>query len=372
MIDPSILSQARRIAVKVGSSLLARDEAARGGWMRSLASDLSALRESGKSAVLISSGAVALGRERLGPNSSAGLSAKQAAAAVGQPLLMAAWARAFETCTTVPAQILLTIGDTEARRRWLNARSTLETLLRLGALPIVNENDSVATEELRYGDNDRLSARVAQLVGADLLILLSDVDGFYDSDPRSNPAAAHIARIDTIGAAELSAAGGAAGDGVGTGGMRTKLEAAKLAQSFGCGTLIASGVELNPISGLSAGSLRATHVPPDGTPRSAYKQWIAASLSPTGSITIDEGALVALRRGASLLPSGATKVEGSFVPGDCVTVLAQDGPEVGRGLIRYDAREAATVAGKRGDAIAATLGYSRGDELIHRDDLVLK
>ncbi|MEQ7872861.1 glutamate 5-kinase [Sphingomonas sp. ASV193] len=366
MTPSQLVSNAQCIAIKVGSSLLTGDRTA---WMGSLAADIAALRAEGKTVLLVSSGAVALGRQRLGLRGSPRLAAKQAAAATGQPLLMAAWNAAFAAHGLTAAQLLLTIGDTEARRRWLNARATIETLLGLGVVPVVNENDSVATEELRYGDNDRLSARVAQLAGADVLVLLSDVDGFYERDPVADPSAALIDRLEAIGTDELAAAGGA-GTAVGTGGMRTKLEAARIAQGFGCATLIASGVHDHPLARLRADGARATLVPARGSPASAYKQWIAGTLAPLGQLGIDRGAADALGRGSSLLPSGVRSIEGEFVPGDCVRILC-DGRELGRGLARYGAREASVIAGLRATDIAGRLGYSRGDELIHRDDLVL-
>lgn len=367
----ALLQSARRVTVKVGSSLLAGESGVRREWLASLAADL-AEHFKGRQIVVVTSGAVALGRKQLKLDRNARLDAKQAAAAVGQPLLMAAWGKAFAAHGLTTAQLLLTIGDTESRRRWLNARATIDQLLRAGAVPLVNENDSVATEELRYGDNDRLSARVAQLAGADLLVLLSDVDGLYDADPRRNTDAAHVATVTTIDEALLASAGGAARDGIGTGGMRTKLEAARIAQGFGCATIIASGVEAHPIAALIEGRARATIVTTKGSPATAYKAWISGSLAPSGRLMVDEGAVAALRRGSSLLPAGLAEIDGEFAQGACVTILDMNGREVARGLVRYAAGEARAIAGFKASDIAARLGYSRGDELIHRDDLVLR
>lgn len=367
----ALLQSARRVTVKVGSSLLAGESGVRREWLESLAADLASSFH-GRQLVVVTSGAVALGRRQLKLDRNARLDAKQAAAAVGQPLLMAAWGEAFAGHGLTTAQLLLTIGDTESRRRWLNARATIDQLLRAGAVPLVNENDSVATEELRYGDNDRLSARVAQLAGADLLVLLSDVDGLYSADPRREAAASHVSEIEFIGEALLATAGGASRTGIGTGGMRTKLEAARIAQGFGCSTIIASGVEAYPIAALIEGKARATMIPATGSPASAYKAWISGSLAPSGELTVDEGAVAALRRGSSLLPAGLAEIKGEFAQGACVAILDLDGREVARGLVRYAAGEARAIAGYKASDIAARLGYSRGDELIHRDDLVLR
>ena len=304
------LSAARRITVKVGSSLIVgKDDGVRHDWLASLGSDIAALHGAGKQVVLVSSGAVALGRRQLKLPRSGRLDHKQAAAAAGQSLLMQAWERALAPHGIPTAQLLLTIDDTEQRRRSLNARATLEVLLAQGGLPVINENDSVATDELRYGDNDRLSARAAQLVRSDLLILLSDVDGLYTADPSRDPAAAHIAFVPAITPEIEAHAGGAGAAGVGTGGMRTKLEAARIASGFGCATIIASGHDGHPLDRLAKGA-RATLVAPSGSPASAYKAWIKGALAPGGTVTIDQGAAKALATGKSLLPAGVTDVEG--------------------------------------------------------------
>ncbi|HET7816395.1 MAG TPA: glutamate 5-kinase [Sphingomicrobium sp.] len=364
------LDKARRVTVKVGSSLLARGEEERRKWLRSLAADLQSLRSDGRQVVVVSSGAVALGREKLGLRPNPRLDQKQAAAAAGQPLLMRAWDEAFAHFSTPTAQLLLTISDTEARRPWLNARATLDVLLQRGVIPIVNENDSVATEELRYGDNDRLSARVAQMVTSDVLLLLSDVDGLYDRDPARHADAVHLDRVETITPEIEALASPRPGSALGSGGMRTKLEAARIAQAFGCATIIASGRGEHPVRAIQQGA-RSTVVSASQSPASAYKSWIAGTLAPAGSVTVDEGAAAALGNGKSLLPSGVRQVTGSFERGSCVRVVGEQGAELARGITRYSAAEAQAIAGKRAGDIEACLGYTRGDELIHRDDLVL-
>lgn len=368
----SVFTDARRIVVKVGSSLLARPSDERRRWLVSLAADLTYLRDGGRQIVVVSSGAVALGRDALGLRSSARLDLKQAAAAAGQPLLMAAWAEALATFGVPTAQLLLTIGDTEARRSWLTARATLTALLDRGVVPIVNENDSVATEELRYGDNDRLSARVAQMVTSDLLVLLSDVDGLYEDDPAINPEARRFEVVDTIDDQLRSRAGRQSSSGLGSGGMATKLEAAAIAQVSGCATIICSGRSDHPIRGVADGRAGSTLISAPQSSRSAYKTWIAGSLAPSGTLIIDAGAAVALRGGKSLLPSGVRSVRGNFEGGACVWVRDEAGSTLGQGLVRYSAAEARIIAGKRASDIEGVLGYTRGDELIHRDDLVVR
>jgi glutamate 5-kinase len=363
-----LIRKARRIAVKVGSSLLVGGEGLRAEWVRSLGSDLGELRGEGKELLLVSSGAVALGRGALGRTTR--LDGQQAAAAIGQPLLMQAWQEAMAQSGLSTAQLLLTLEDTESRRRWLNARATLEVLLRHGALPVINENDTVATEELRYGDNDRLSARVAQMARCDVLILLSDVDGLYTADPAANSDATHVPVVTNLREAREWASGSSS-SGMGSGGMRTKLDAAWIAQRAGCATIIATGRGLHPLRRLATGEGRSTVVTPHGSPGGAYKQWIVGTLSPSGSVTVDEGAATALGNGKSLLPAGVVAVAGEFAQGSCLAILNGDGHELGRGIARYASEEASRIIGLRGAEIAAKLGYSRGDELVHRDDLVL-
>jgi glutamate 5-kinase len=363
-----LIRKARRIAVKVGSSLLVDGDGLRTGWIESLGADLAEQRGDGRELLLVSSGAVALGRGILGRSTR--LDAKQAAAAVGQPLLMQAWQAAMSQGGIATAQLLLTLDDTESRRRWLNARATIEVLLRHGALPVINENDTVATEELRYGDNDRLSARVAQMARCDLLVLLSDVDGLYTADPAADSGAVHVPVVKDLTEAR-SWASGSSGSGIGSGGMRTKLEAAWIAQQAGCATIIASGRDPHPLRRLMDGKGRSTVVTPHGSPAGAYKQWIVGTLSPSGSLTVDEGAARALGTGKSLLPAGVTAVSGNFAQGSCLTIIDGEGRELGRGIARYASDEASRIVGLKAAEIAAKLGYSRGDELVHRDDLVL-
>ncbi|HEY5712346.1 MAG TPA: glutamate 5-kinase [Allosphingosinicella sp.] len=367
-----LIGGARRIVIKVGSSLIIGPSgtAVRDDWLASLAGDLAALRAESKQIVIVSSGAVALGRMRLGLGRSARLDHKQAAAAAGQMVLMQAWDSAFARHQVPTAQMLLTIEDTERRRRWLNARATLSVLTARHAVPIINENDSVATDELRYGDNDRLSARVAQMVQADLLVLLSDVDGLYSADPARDPGAAHIDFVPAVTAEIEGFADSASALGVGSGGMRTKIAAARIASGAGCATLIASGREEHPVAAVSAGA-RSTLVAALGTPARAYKQWIAGTLAPAGTLTVDAGAGAALAAGKSLLPAGLVAVAGAFERGSCLSVRLPDGAEIARGICAYNSEEAAAIAGAPTAEIEKRLGFCGPDELIHRDDLVM-
>jgi glutamate 5-kinase len=369
----ALIKAARRITVKVGSSLLvdSKGDGVRRDWLSSLGADIGKLRENRRQVVLVSSGAVALGRRRLSLKQSARLALKQAAAASGQPLLMRAWEEALAPFGIPTAQLLLTLEDTESRRRWLNARATIEVLLGNGALPIVNENDTVATEELRYGDNDRLSARVAQMIQSDLLILLSDVDGLYTGDPRRDPNARHVPHIAALSEEVEAWAGGASAAGVGSGGMRTKLAAARIAQSFGCATIIASGHEDHPLARLESGETRATTIDAKGSPARAYKQWIAGTLVPAGSLHVDAGAVSALAAGKSLLPAGVRSVDGTFERGVCLRVVGPDGREVARGITAYTSAETQAILGCASSEIERRLGYTGPDEIIHRNDLVL-
>jgi glutamate 5-kinase len=368
------LSAARRIVIKVGSALVVNGETGEPdrAWLGALVADAARLTRRKQQVLIVSSGAVALGRRRLGlPRRALDLPEKQAAAAAGQGLLMRAWEEAFEPYGLQAAQVLLTRDDTETRRRWLNARATMDTLLGLGVIPVVNENDTVATEEIRYGDNDRLAARVAQMIGADLLVLLSDIDGLYTADPRGNPDARHIPLVEELTPEIEAMAGGSnAAAGVGVGGMATKLTAARIAQGAGCATLITLGSRPAPLQAVEDGA-RATLFEPSQSPSAAYKSWIAGSLAPQGSVTVDAGAVTALKSGKSLLPAGVRKVEGRFGKGDAVLVLDPSGREVGRGLSRYDAAEAESIMGLRSDAIEGVLGYTEGPTLIHADDLAL-
>jgi len=366
----SPLAAAKRVVVKIGSALLvdANGQPAR-AWLAALADDVAAARKGGQQVLIVSSGAIALGRRVLGLTKSPRLEEKQAAAAAGQARLMGAYEEAFARHNIPVAQALLTPDDTERRRRWLNARATLETLLDLGAVPIVNENDTVATVEIRYGDNDRLAARTAQMISADALVLLSDIDGLYERDPRRDPNAQFVPEVRAITAEIEAMAGGVnAAAGVGSGGMRTKIEAAKIATSAGCAVAITKGAEPHPLARLRAGA-RGTWFLPTASPRAAYKAWIAGHLAPQGVIVVDDGAAAALAAGKSLLPAGVIDVRGAFEKGDAVRIVRLDGTELGRGLVRYDAADAARIKGLQSAAIADKLGYASGAVLVHADDL---
>lgn len=362
---------AKRVVVKIGSSLLVDEQGrVRRAWLDALAQDLADLRERGSAPVVVTSGAIALGRRVLGlPPGPLELEKKQAAAAVGQIRLAHAWAESLARAGLETAQILLTLEDTEARRRYLNARATIDTLLGLGVVPVVNENDTVATAEIRFGDNDRLSARVAIMASAATLVLLSDVDGLYTADPSRDPGASHIPRVERI-TADIEAMAGGSVSGVGTGGMVSKLIAARLATEAGCTVVLTRGSVLHPLRALAAGA-RHTLFVARGNPRRARKEWIAASLAPAGRIIVDDGAVRALLSGSSLLPAGVRAVEGEFERGDAVLVLGPDGRAVAKGLSAYDASDARRIAGRRSQEIEAILGWRGRDEMIHRDDLVL-
>ncbi|MBI1251473.1 MAG: glutamate 5-kinase [Alphaproteobacteria bacterium] len=372
-VSAALLTSAKRIVIKIGSALLIDYAQARPrmDWLRALADDVVAARRAGQDVLIVSSGAIALGRFALGMKSSAKLEEKQAAAAAGQTRLMHAYESVFAAHDIPVAQALLTPDDTERRRRWLNGRATLQTLLDFGAVPIINENDTVATVEIRYGDNDRLAARVAQMMSADALILLSDVDGLYARDPRVDPQAPHIAEVKQVTAEIEAMAGGVnALAGVGSGGMRTKIEAAKIAAAAGCATAIAKGDEARPLQRLRDGA-RATWFLPSATPRQAYKAWIAGALAPAGALVVDDGAAAAVQAGKSLLPAGVVAVRGAFEKGDAVRVL-QGEEEIARGLARYDADDARKIMGLKSADIESRLGYVAGPALIHADDLVTR
>jgi glutamate 5-kinase len=364
------IRDAKTLVIKCGSALVVEGAEPAADRTRAIADDIARLRAEGKRVVLVSSGAVALGRGRLKLERGRRLDEKQAAAAVGQAALMQAWQQALAPHGIVAAQVLFTRADTEHRRGWLNARATVDALLRLGALPIVNENDTVATEEIRYGDNDRLAARTAQMVRADALVLLSDVDGLYDKDPRRHADATHVPVVRTLDAELFAmAAGPNATAKLGSGGMITKLQAAEIARAAGCATIIALGSVPHPIAAVEGG-VRATLIAAETSPATAYKQWIAGHLASKGVVRVDAGALAALIGGKSLLPSGVTGVEGRFHKGDCVTVRDPDGRDFALGLINYGAEEAARLCGRRSAEIETVLGYQGPSELIHRDDLV--
>jgi len=366
------LTQARLVVVKVGSALLVDGDSGRvnRAWLETLVEDLLRLRRRGQKVILVSSGAIALGRRRLGLKTGAlRLEDSQAAAAVGQIRLAHAYKELLEGGDVTVAQVLLTLEDSERRRRYLNARATLEALLALGALPVINENDTVATAEIRYGDNDRLAARVAQMASADCLVLLSDVDGLYSADPNLDPKARLLREVRHI-SPEIEAMAGRASSQVGSGGMRTKILAARIAVAAGCHMCIAAGAHPHPLRRIEEGA-DCTWFVPSATPAAARKQWIAGTLRPSGALIIDGGALRALLEGKSLLPAGVTAARGRFDRGDTVSVFTSDGLEVARGIVAYSDADAARIMGRRSSEIADLLGFRGRDEMIHRDDLVL-
>ncbi len=364
------LNAARRIVVKIGSALLVEGHEPRAAWLASVAADVAALRRRGQEVVVVSSGAVALARRALGlTRKTLRLEEKQAAAAVGQIRLAGAWDAALGAEGLRAAQLLLTLEDSEDRRRYLNARATLETLLGLGCVPVINENDTVATAEIRFGDNDRLAARVAEMIGADALVLFSDIDGLYTADPRKDPQAAHIPEVPRI-TDEIMAMGGEPPPGYSSGGMRTKLIAGRIATGAGCAMAIAKGEAMHPLRGLLDGA-RCTWFLPAPEGRTARKSWIGGSIQPAGVLVVDAGAARALRRGGSLLPAGVRAVSGEFARGDALSVRDEAGRELARGLSAYDSGDAARIAGHRSAEIEAILGWRGRDEIIHRDDLVV-
>lgn len=366
------LAQARRIVVKVGSALLVdpRTGQLRRAWLDALADDVARCRARGQEVVIVSSGSIAAGREHLGlKGRPLRLEEKQAAAATGQIRLAHAYQETLARHDITVAQILLTLQDTEDRRRHLNGRATIETLLRLGAVPVINENDTVATAEIRFGDNDRLAARVSQMISADTLVLLSDIDGLYTADPKRDPTATLIPEVGEL-TPEIEAMAGEALPGYSSGGMVTKLVAARIAMGAGCRMVIAMGKEAAPLARIEAGA-PCTWFVPGAEPRTARKRWIAGSLKPVGSVVIDAGAAKALADGRSLLPAGVTAVEGSFRRGDPIAVKDGDGRVLARGLSAYDSDDADRIRGHKSREIEAILGYRGRDEMIHRDDLVL-
>jgi glutamate 5-kinase len=364
------LADFRRIVVKVGSSLLVDAQAGnlKDEWLASLADDIARLHREKRDLIVVSSGAIALGRARLKlPAGPLKLEDSQAAAAVGQIALARTWAEALERHGIAAGQILLTLGDTEERRRYLNARSTIAKLLEWRSVPVINENDTVATNEIRYGDNDRLAARVATMASADLLVLLSDVDGLYDAPPGPDRAAKLVPLVERI-TPDIEAMAGSAGSDLSRGGMRTKIEAGRIATQAGTHMVIASGRIANPLAAVAGG--RCTWFLTPANPVTARKKWIAGSLEPKGTLHVDAGAVAALRRGKSLLPAGVRKIEGAFARGDAVTIRGPDG-EIGRGLIAYDAEDAAKIMGKSSPDILLILGFGGRAEMVHRDDLVM-
>ncbi len=369
--NSSRLTSAHRLVIKIGSALLIDSASGlvRSGWLEALVNDVIAARQRGSEVVLVSSGAIALGRRKLGlPTGELVLEQKQAAAAVGQIALAQAWSQAFAAFDTVTAQVLVTLTDTESRRRYLNARATLTTLLSHHVIPVINENDTVATDEIRYGDNDRLAARVASMIGADCLLLLSDIDGLYSAPPNT-AGAEFINEVNEITPA-IEAMAGKPVSGLGTGGMVTKIDAAKIAVAAGCHMVIASGQAPQPLQRVINGE-RCTWFVAKASPNQARKRWIGGTLVPTGKLIVDAGASRALMQGNSLLPAGLIAVEGRFAKGDAVAVHEAGGGEIARGLVAYDASEAARLIKCKSQDIANILGYRGRDELIHRDDMVV-
>jgi len=366
------ITQAKRIVVKVGSALLVDAEKGRlnRAWLESLAADVAYLHRRGQEVILVSSGAIALGRRHLKLKyGKLRLEESQAAAAVGQIRLAHAYKELLDVHGITVAQILLTLSDTEQRRRYLNARGTLNTLLSLGAVPVINENDTVATAEIRYGDNDRLAARVAQMAGADCLVLLSDIDGLYTANPAADPGAQFIAQVRHI-TPEIEAMAGGVGSDMGSGGMQTKVAAAKIAVSAGCHMCIAKGAFQHPLKRIEEGA-RCTWFVPSSTPLATRKQWIAGTLKPAGAIAVDDGAVRALLGGKSLLPAGVTGAVGRFERGDTVSIIGPNGAEVARGICAYSDSDAARIIGRKSAEIEKVLGFRGRDEIVHRDDLVL-
>ncbi len=367
-----VLADFRRIVIKVGSSLLVDAAAGRlkEAWLNSLVADIARLHKDKRDVIVVSSGAIALGRSVLKlPNGALKLEDSQAAAAVGQIALARTWAEALGQHGITAGQVLVTLTDTEERRRYLNARSTIGKLLEWRSVPVINENDTVATTEIRYGDNDRLAARVATMASADLLVLLSDIDGLYDAPPASNANARHIPLVPRI-TAEIEAMAGDAASDQSRGGMRTKIEAGKIATTAGTHMVIASGHVDHPLDAIEAGA-RSTWFLASGNPVTSRKRWIAGSLEPKGTLTVDAGAATALRNGRSLLPAGVIRVDGNFGRGDAVLIRGPDGAEIGRGLVAYDAEDAAKIVRKSSSDILLILGIEGRAEMVHRDDLVL-
>jgi glutamate 5-kinase len=363
----------RRIVIKIGSALLV-DRASgklRTAWLESLATDIARLAKGGREILVVSSGAIALGRGVLAlPRGALKLEESQAAAAVGQIALAHAWTETLHKVGLTAGQVLLTLGDTEERRRYLNARSTIATLLKLRAVPVINENDTVATSEIRYGDNDRLAARVATMTSADLLVLLSDIAGLYTAPPQQNPQATLIETVEKI-TPEIEAMAGGAGSELSRGGMETKIAAGKIATQAGTAMVIASGHGDHSLARISGGE-KCTWFLPDANPVTARKRWISGGLATRGIVVVDAGAVKALRAGKSLLPAGVKRIEGAFQRGDAVEIRSESGEEIGRGLVAYDADYAVKIAGRNSSEIEAILGFSGRAEMIHRDDIALR
>jgi len=371
MSNNSRIESGKRIVVKIGSTLLVDQEhgTVHRKWLDTLGADIAACIKRGQEVIVVSSGAIAIGRRHLGlPLGELKLDDNQAAAATGMVRLAHAYEEVLGGFDLTVAQVLLTLEDTENRRRYINARNTLEALLRLGAVPLINENDTVATDEIRFGDNDRLAARVAAMISADVLVLLSDIDGLYTADPRTDSDATIIPEVKEI-TPQIEAMAGAAPQGDSKGGMVTKLAAAKVCLANGCRMAITDGRDMHPLKRLEDGA--ATWFLPSATPKTARKRWISGALRPAGTVVLDDGAVQALGAGKSLLPAGIVTVEGDFQRGDAVIVKTGDGRELGRGLVAYSAEDAKRIIGYKTSEIESLLGYRGRDEMIHRDDLVL-
>lgn len=366
------IAAARRVVIKIGSALLVDRASGRlnAPWFEDLVADVARLRRRGQEVLVVSSGAIALGRNHLGLRRGAlRLEESQAAAAAGQIRLAHAWQEALGRHEIPVAQVLLTLGDTEERRRYLNARGTLETLLGLGAIPVINENDTVATEEIRYGDNDRLAARVAQMISADCLLLLSDTDGLHTADPARDPQARLVEEVHAV-TPEIEAMAGVAATEFGKGGMITKVAAGRIALSAGCHMVISSGRVRHPVQAVEEGA-RCTWFVASASPQRVRKQWIAGSLQPRGEIVVDAGAAAALAAGKSLLPAGVIRISGEFERGDAVLIRDAQGRALAHGLSAYGAADAARIIGLRSARIEAALGYRGREELVHRNDLAM-
>jgi len=367
------ISDSKRIVIKIGSALLVDKKSGqiRRGWLETLAEDIARLRARGQEVVVVSSGAIAVGRRHLKLSSGRlRLEESQAAAATGMVRLAHAYQEVLARHELTLAQVLITLDDSENRRRYINARNTLDTLLRLGAVPLINENDTVATDEIRFGDNDRLAARVAAMISADMLVILSHMDGLYDRDPTADSDAVHVPLIEGEISAEIEAMAGSGKSADGTGGMITKLAAAKIALGAGTRMAIANGTQDHAIGRIEQGA-RCTWFLPTANPKTARKQWIAGSLKPNGALVVDAGALGALKSGKSLLPAGVTAIKGRFDRGDAITIHSPEGIEIGRGIVAYSAEDARKIIGNKTSEIESILGYRGRDEMIHRDDLAL-
>ena len=367
------MKNARRLVIKIGSALLVDDgpDGLRSSWLNSIVDDIAKLKSDGVDVIVVSSGAVAMGLPAMGFDTRpTRLEDAQAAAAVGQIRLAQAYQARFDRYDITTAQVLLTLDDMENRRRYLNARNTIKALLDKGAVPVINENDTVATAELRFGDNDRLAARVAQMVGADALVLLSDIDGLYDSDPHLNKDAQLLEVVNDITPEIEAMAGPCPISTPGSGGMITKVAAAKIALAGGCSMIIMNGTQDHPITRLNDGE-RATLFPATSDPLTVKKRWIRGMMAAKGQLHVDAGAVGALGKGASLLPAGVTSTKGAFERGDLVEIMSPDGRVVAQGLVSYDAKDARQIAGLKSDAISNILGYAARAALVHRDDMVL-